>query len=165
MLYQRKNINKNIILRVTPAAWSEWPRRTAQRDQRSLTTAFTQNFLTNYSEIKVEELKKKIIFYRERRAARRAALGLTEPETNESTNSRKNERTTRKRADSKGSNNDRGHLEVTSPVNDSRPLSPRSSPRPSPRSSPRSSPTQRRKFKFEEPKTEGECGVEWIRSL
>ena len=150
MLYQRKKQNKkikNIILAVTPTAWG------------SLIRAVTQNFLTNCSEIKVEELKKKS-FYRERRAARRAALGLTEPETNESTNSRKNERTTRQRADSKGSNNDRGHLEVTSPVNDSRPLSPRSSPRPSPRSSPRSSPTQRRKFKFEEPKTEGECGIE-----
>ena len=106
----------------------------------------------------------KISVHRERRAARRAALGLNGPETSESTNSRKNERTTRQRADSKGSNNDRGLLEVTSPVNDSRPLSPRSSPHPSPRSSSRSTLTlQQRMFMFEEPKTEGECGAESFR--
>ena len=85
-------------------------------------------------------------FHRERRAARRAALGLTEPEAEEAG---RNE--SRQRADSKSSDNDRAHLEGSSPVND-RPRSPRGSPRPSPKSSPTS---QRRKFKFDEPKAEG----------
>ena len=51
MLYQRKKQNKkikNMILAVTPTAWG------------SLIRAVTQNFLTNCSEIKVEELKKSL---------------------------------------------------------------------------------------------------------
>lgn len=89
---------------------------------------------------------------RERRAARRAALEKAEPEADQAGRNDWG----RQRADSKNNGNDRARLEVSAPVNE-RPRSPRSSPRPSPRSSPRTSPTlQRRKFKFEEAKTEGE---------
>ena len=96
-----------------------------------------------------------VLSCRQRRAARRAALGIAEPEPETSISSR-NDRG-RQRSDSKNSANDRNHLEVSSPPSD-RPRSPRSSPRSSPRPSPRNSPTlSRRRFKFEEPQIEGKC--------
>ena len=95
--------------------------------------------------------------YRERRAARRAALGITEHEQEEPPAPTRTERT-RQRTENKNNSNDRGNLEVSSPTN-GRQRSPRSSPRPSPRSSPT---LPRRRFKFDEPQAEGElsdCSV------
>ena len=102
-----------------------------------------------------------VLSCRQRRAARRAALGIAEPEPETSISSR-NDRG-RQRSDSKNSANDRNHLEVSSPPSD-RPRSPRSSPRSSPRPSPRNSPTlSRRRFKFEEPQIEGKSVFNWDR--
>ena len=70
------------------------------------------------------------VLFRERRAARRAALGITEPEQEEPPAPTRTERS-RPRADSKTNTNDRSNLEVSSPTN-GRQRSPRSSPRPSP---------------------------------
>lgn len=91
------------------------------------------------------------VLIRERRAARRAALGITESEQEEAPAPTRTERS-RQRADSKSNSNDRTNLEVSSPTN-GRQRSPRSSPRPSPRSSPT---LPRRRFKFDEPQAEGE---------
>ncbi|XP_078368383.1 FH1/FH2 domain-containing protein 3-like isoform X2 [Oculina patagonica] len=105
------------------------------------------------TESELDEKTRNRLARKERRAARRAALGITDPEQDEPAASNKNERS-RHRSDSKTNTNDRNNLEVSSPTN-SRPRSPRSSPRPSPRSSPRSSPTlPRRRFKYEEPQAE-----------
>lgn len=94
------------------------------------------------------------VLYRERRAARRAALGITEPEQEEPAPSNRTERS-RQRAENKNNTNDRSNLEVSSPTN-GRQRSPRSSPRPSPRSSPT---LPRRRFKFDEPQAEGELSA------
>ena len=94
------------------------------------------------------------VLFRERRAARRAALGITEPEQEEPPAPTRTERS-RPRADSKTNTNDRSNLEVSSPTN-GRQRSPRSSPRPSPRSSPT---LPRRRFKYDEPQVEGEIST------
>ena len=94
------------------------------------------------------------ILYRERRAARRAALGITEPEQEEPPAPTRTERS-RQRTENKNNSNDRSNLEVSSPTN-GRQRSPRSSPRPSPRSSPT---LPRRRFKFDEPQAEGELST------
>lgn len=94
------------------------------------------------------------VLFRERRAARRAALGIAEPEQEEPPAPTRTERS-RQRADSKNNSIDRSNLEVSSPTN-GRQRSPRSSPRPSPRSSPT---LPRRRFKFDEPQAEGEIST------